>query len=103
MTTLLVKNIGILQTPSGSFSHRGRAQGENIKFKDAAVFIRDKVIEKIARGEDLACCETSADRVIDAGGALVTPGLVEGHTHLDVYKRQLCRCSSRTQRLLPPY
>lgn len=82
MTTLLVKNIGTLQTPSGSFSHRGRAQGENIKLKDAAVFIRDKVIEKIARGEDLACCETSADRVIDAGGALVTPGLVEGHTHL---------------------
>ena len=82
MTTLLVKNIGTLQTPSGSFSHRGRAQGENIKLKDAAVFIRDKVIEKIARGEDLACCEPSADRVIDAGGALVTPGLVEGHTHL---------------------
>ena len=52
MTTLLVKNIGTLQTPSGSFSHRGRAQGENIKLKDAAVFIRDKVIEKIARGED---------------------------------------------------
>ena len=37
MSTLLVKNIGILQTPAGSFPHKGAQQGENMKLKDAAV------------------------------------------------------------------
>ena len=31
MSTLLVKNIGILQTPAGSFPHKGAQQGENMK------------------------------------------------------------------------
>lgn len=81
MTTLLVKNIGTLQTPAGSFSHRGQAQGENIRLNNAAILIRDGVIEKITAGV-LPCIEQEADSVIDAEGALVTPGLVEGHTHL---------------------
>lgn len=82
MAKLLVKNIGVLQTPVGSFSHRGKAQGENLKLQDAAVLIEDGIITAITDGGQLPCLEEEADTVVDAEGKLVTPGLVEGHTHL---------------------
>ncbi len=82
MSTLLVKNIGILQTPVGSFPHKGALQGENIKLKNAAVLAEDGIIKAITSDGELPCPEESVDTVIDAEGNLVTPGLVEGHTHL---------------------
>ena len=82
MATLLIKNIGLLQTPVGSYSHHGKAQGENLKVKDAAVFVRDGRIERITGGGALPCREDEADVVLDAEGKLVTPGLVDGHTHM---------------------
>ena len=33
MGTLLVKSIGILQTPTGSYSHKGEEQGKNLKLE----------------------------------------------------------------------
>ena len=82
MSTLLIKNIGLLQTPVGSYSHRGKEQGENLKLKNAAVLIRDGIIEAITHDGSLPCSLGDADTVVDAEGRLVTPGLVEGHTHL---------------------
>ena len=82
MSTLLVKNIGILQTPAGSFPHKGAQQGENIKLKDAAVLAEDGIIKAITSDGKLPCAEEDVDVVLDAEGNLVTPGLVEGHTHL---------------------
>lgn len=82
MSTLLVKNIGVLQTPAGSFPHKGALQGENIKRKDAAVLAEDGIIKAITSEGELPCDENEVDVVIDAKGNLVTPGLVEGHTHL---------------------
>ena len=82
MSTLLVKNIGILQTPAGSFPHKGAQQGENMKLKDAAVLAEDGIIKAITSDGKLPCAEEEVDVVLDAEGNLVTPGLVEGHTHL---------------------
>ncbi len=82
MSTLLIKNIGTLQTPVGSYSHRGAEQGENRKLRDAAVYIRDGVITEITDGGDLPLGSESADVVLDANYRLVTPGLVDGHTHM---------------------
>lgn len=82
MASLLVKNIGVLQTPVGSFSHKGEAQGENLKLKDAAVLIEDGIIKEITADGELPAGAEHADTVVDAEGKLVTPGLVEGHTHL---------------------
>lgn len=82
MATLLIKNIGLLQTPVGSFSHGGEKQGENLKLKDAAIFIKDGLISGITAGGALPKGAETADTVIDAEGRLVTPGLVEGHTHM---------------------
>lgn len=82
MGTLLVKNIGILQTPTGSYSHKGEAQGQNLKRKNAAVLLKDGIIAEITDGGVLPQGAEDADTVIDAEGKLVTPGLVDGHTHL---------------------
>lgn len=82
MAKLLVKNIGILQTPVGSYSHKGDEQGKNLKLKDAAILIEDGIIVAITKEGELPCDEGEADTVLDADGKLVTPGLVDGHTHL---------------------
>lgn len=80
--TLLIKNIGLLQTPMGSFSHKGEQQGQNVKIKDAAILIEDGIIKEICENGELPKEAEIVETIIDAEGKLVTPGLVEGHTHL---------------------
>ena len=82
MERLLVKNIGLLQTPVGSYSHKGKDQGENRKLKDACIVAEDGIIKKICEAKDFKEKEDSFDFVIDVEGNLVTPGLVDAHTHL---------------------
>lgn len=82
MSTILIKNIGRLQTPVGSFPHRGKKQGENLKLDNAAILVEDGIIKAITSGGALPINEGDADTVLDAEGKLATPGLVEGHTHL---------------------
>lgn len=82
MSTLCIKNIGLLQTPVGSYPHKGAAQGENIKLKNAAVLCEAGIIKEVTADGKLPQGADDADTVIDAEGRLVTPGLVEGHTHL---------------------
>ena len=77
----LIHNIGTLQTPLGSFHHAGAAQGENRKYHNAAVLCEGGVIRAVY--ENGALPEVSADtQTIDAQGRLVTPGLIDAHTHL---------------------
>ena len=79
MKKLLVKNIGLLATPEGKSAHRGEEQGK-IKFlKDAWVLIEDGIIAAVGTGAVPAC---EGAEVVDAEGHLVTPGLVDAHTHL---------------------
>ncbi len=80
MRRTLIKNIGCLQTPTGSYSHKGSKQGANEKYMDACVAIEDSKISEITEGGKVP--DGDFDEVIDAGGNLVTPGLVDGHTHL---------------------
>lgn len=82
MSTLLIKNIGRLQTPVGSFSHRGKLQRENLKLDEASILIENGIIKSIVQGGKLPCGPDKADEVLDAQGNLVTPGLIDGHTHL---------------------
>lgn len=79
---LLIKNIGMLQTPVGAFRHGGEKQGENIKLKNAALLIEGGVIRAVTSDGELPAGAEQADQVIDAGGRLVTPGLIDCHTHM---------------------
>ena len=79
MKKLLVKNIGLLATPEGKSAHRGEEQGK-IKFlKDAWVLVEDGIIASVGTG---AVPAVEGTEVVDAEGHLVTPGLVDAHTHL---------------------
>lgn len=79
MKKLLVKNIGLLATPEGKSAHCGEEQGR-IKFlKDAWVLMEDGVIASVGSG---AVPAADGAEIVDAGGNLVTPGLVDAHTHL---------------------
>lgn len=69
MPTLLLKNANVLFTMD-------RARRE---IRDGALFVRDHVIEQVGATNELP---TTADRVIDARGMVVLPGLINTHHHL---------------------
>lgn len=69
MSTLLVKNADLLIT----MDDRRR------KIPGGGLFVRDGVIERVGPTAELP---TAADRVIDARGQVVLPGLVNTHHHL---------------------
>ena len=82
---LFIHPIGELATPvvvDGPV--HGKEMGEVVRHKDAAVAIKDGKILAVGSHEDvLSSVEiTSETQVIDAAGKLVTPGLVDAHTHL---------------------
>ena len=76
MSTLLLKNAKLLITMDSQ-----RRQIEN-----GGLFVRDSVIEQVGPSAELPA---SADRVIDARGMAVLPGMVNTHHHL---YQTLTRC-----------
>ncbi len=81
MSTLLLRNATVVVTMDES----------RREIADGAVFIRDNVVEAVGRSADLP---SEADRVIEADGKLVLPGLVNTHHHL---YQTLTRCLPETQ------
>ena len=82
MATLLVK-ISVFYRPRQAVTvTAARLRVKNLKLKDAAVFARDGIICEITEGGAPPEGAEEADTIIDAEGKLVTPGLVEGHTHM---------------------
>lgn len=78
---LLIQNIGLLQTPLGTTSRKGREQGENRKYRNASVLIDGGVIRAVAENGAVPACPDDTE-VLDAGGRFCTPGWVDAHTHL---------------------
>ena len=79
MSKLLLTNIGMLATPVGSAAKSGAEQGNIQILKDAWVLVEDGKIAQVGTG---AAPEAADAKVVDAEGKLVTPGLVDAHTHL---------------------
>jgi len=79
MEKLLIHNIGLLATPTGHTARRGKEQGEIQFLRNAWVLIEDGLIAAIGTGTPDFPTDAKA---LDAGGNLVTPGLVDAHTHL---------------------
>lgn len=79
---LLIENIGMLATPTGQSARRGAEQGEITVSKNAYVAVgEDGNIAEVGTGIVPAGLR-DAEQVVDAEGGLVTPGLVDAHTHL---------------------
>ena len=80
---LLIKNIGILQTPIGKSSLCGEAQAQNLKLRNASVLIEDGKISAINKDGELPDLSRFGNvKTVDAQNRLVTPGLVDCHTHM---------------------
>jgi imidazolonepropionase len=78
---IIIENIGQLLTMDhGDGPLKGTEMGELPVLKNAAIGIKDGLIEWIGTHEE-AQSHKSTER-IDAEGKLVTPGLVDPHTHL---------------------
>lgn len=77
---ILIDHIGLLMSPQGQNPLAGAKQGQVLSLPGAWVLVRDDKISAIGReGLDP---KPEADLRLDAGGKLVTPGLVDAHTHL---------------------
>jgi len=79
MSKLLLTNIGMLATPTGTAAKSGPEQGNIQILKDAWVLVEDGIIAQVGTG---TAPEVADAQVVDAEGKLVTPGLVDAHTHL---------------------
>ena len=85
MERLLVTNIGVLATPLGSSAQGGEAQGAVRMMKNAWVLIDKGAIIGVGNGrlpQNVGGIDLRTVETIDAQGSLVTPGLVDAHTHL---------------------
>ena len=79
MEKMLITNIGMLATPKGFAAKSGKEQGEIEILKNAWVLLEDGMIAKVGTGKPEPA---ESAEIIDAEGNLVTPGLVDAHTHL---------------------
>lgn len=75
----LVKNIGLLASPEGNKAKSGKQQGEIKKMKDAWILCEDGIIIDIGSEK---VPDVASAQCIDAEHRLLTPGLIDAHTHL---------------------
>lgn len=77
MFDLFIKNIGLLATAKGEKPLAGKKQNKISFTQNVSIGIKNKIIEYVGENKDL-----KAKKIINANGCLVTPGLVDSHTHL---------------------
>lgn len=76
----LITNIGELLPMDQAGPVKGSAMNELLVIKDAALGIKDGKVAWYGAQDQAE--DFRAEEVIDAGGRLVTPGLIDAHTHL---------------------
>ena len=78
MSSLLIRNIGMLATPEGAEARRGADQGKIRVLENAWIYTENGEIISCGTGNP----PVTFGEKLDAEGRLVTPGLVDAHTHL---------------------
>ncbi len=76
---MLIYNIGMLVTPTGTAAKSGADQGAVTVMKDAWIRTEGDKIRELGTGMPEII---PGEEALDAQGKLVTPGLVDAHTHL---------------------
>ena len=79
MELVLLTNIGTLVTPLGSAAKSGAQQGAVQVLNNAWVLIDGGIIDAVGVGDPPP---VRGAEIVDCQGKLVTPGLVDAHTHL---------------------
>ena len=83
--SVIIKNISsLLATKAHDKVRAGKAQGEVEIIKNAYLITEDDKIKALGTMDEYKAMgvDESKSTVIDATGKLVTPGLVDSHTHL---------------------
>lgn len=78
----LIHNIGLLATPCGSGPQKGSQQGNVILLRNAYILVDDGCIAETGVSPADRLLNDPDVELIDAENSLVTPGLVDSHTHL---------------------
>jgi imidazolonepropionase len=78
MSSILINNISQLATLKGSYPRTGDALKDASYISDASILIENGMIAYSGCSKK---GPMKADKIIDAGGCCVTPGLVDPHTH----------------------
>jgi imidazolonepropionase len=83
MSSLEIRNIGLLATPLGTSARRGREQGKILRIPNAAVRAESGRLVFVGTEPDYAKAYAGrpAATTLDAAGRAVIPGLVDAHTH----------------------
>ena len=81
MGRTVIINIGCLATPTGTTAQKGKAQGDIAYLKNAWMEAENGIITAVGVGS-VPPALLAEPNIIDAGGRLVTPGLIDCHTHL---------------------
>ena len=80
---LLITNIGELATPFGRNAWGGTDQRKRVaRYKKAWLLLEDGKVLSLGTGDPGGIAKMPGTEILDAGGCLVTPGLVDAHTHL---------------------
>ena len=79
----ILKNIGKLVTMKGSSSFRIKEEMNNIEIiENAYIAVKDGKVLEVGVGSEFENLVGENTKVDDAEGLLVTPGLIDSHTHL---------------------
>jgi len=81
--SLEIRNAACLSTPVGSSARRGRAQGEILRLREAALRAEDGVLVFVGSEKEYAreYAGRPAETALDASGKTLLPGFVDAHTH----------------------
>ena len=79
MEKLIIHNIGLLSTPTGSKLRTGKLMNDIMNLSNAYIVIDKGKFFEIGVGEGY---KSHQGKVINAKGALITPGFIDSHNHL---------------------